>query len=275
MRVGIETSIATAIALGATAGGGGGLCEFPTCFPDATNTGVPAGTSLSAYGGAMNITVDNTVIDSKIITGATALTINANNVIVRKSQITVATIGLLVNIQTGSLLIEDCELSCSGSQGTCIGPANFTMRRCDLSSAENGVDVSTAATVNVTMEDNYIHNLISGGGAHTDGIQLGQGSSGISILHNTVLDVPGGNSCIIMWDGANPQGDNILIEHNRFVGVGNYTIYTPRTPPLTNVKVINNRLGAGASGYNGGDGTILTDRSGNIDDTTGLPVDIS
>jgi hypothetical protein len=248
-----------------------GVCEFPDCFPDASSTGVPAGTSLTAYSGPTDITVDGTVIDGKIV--SSDLTINANNVIIRKSQITLATTGFLILVQSGSLLIEDCELSCSGQQGTCIGSENFTMRRCDLTSAENGVDVGGVG--NVLMEDNYFHDLISGGGAHTDGIQLGQGADDISILHNTILDVPGGNSCIIMWDGGDPQGANVLVEHNRLVGVGGYTIYTPRDPPLTNVKVINNRLGEGATGYNGGDGSILTDRSGNIDDVTGLPVDIS
>lgn len=270
MRVGIETSIATAIALGSTAGGGGGDCDWPDCFPDATNTGVPAGTSLSAYAGPANITVNDTVIDSKTVN--VTLTINATGVIIRNSQITPANTTYSIQVQTGSLLVEDCDITCGGQNGTCLGDFNMTVRRCDISACENGFNIGGT----MTAEDNYIHDLVSGGGAHTDGMQFNQGASNINVIHNTIIDVPGGNSCIIMWDGANPQGANILIEHNRLLGQGvNYTVYTPRTAPLTNVKVINNRFGIGGSGYNGGDGTILTDATGNVDDVTGDPISLA
>ncbi len=263
MKVGIETSIATAIALGTTAGGG--LCEFPDCFPDATNTGVPAGTSLTAYTGPNPVTADDTVIDSKIITGS--LVIDANNVIVRNSQITGSI--YMVFVSSGSVTLEDCDITCGNVDGTGLGSHGMTVTRCDVCCCENGFNIDGP----MTIQDSYIHDLYVAVGTHTDGIQFNQEAHDVNVLHNTIL-ATGANSAIIMWDGADPQNSNVLIEHNRLVG-GGYTIYTPRTGPLTNCKVINNRLGMGVTGYNGGIGSLLTDASGNIDDITGLPVAIS
>jgi hypothetical protein len=63
--------------LGLSSGGGGGGCAFPSCFPSASNTGVPSGTTLTAYTGG-DVTVDDTVITGKNIT---CLNVKASNVI--------------------------------------------------------------------------------------------------------------------------------------------------------------------------------------------------
>ena len=51
--------------------------------PSASNTGVPAGTTLTTYTGPLTITVDGTVIDKKAVYGD--LKIAARNVVVRNS----------------------------------------------------------------------------------------------------------------------------------------------------------------------------------------------
>ena len=47
-------------------------------MPDATTTGVPAGTTLTAYTGPMTITTNGTVIEGKIIDGATLRVLGDN-----------------------------------------------------------------------------------------------------------------------------------------------------------------------------------------------------
>src|SRR4051794_9819783 len=50
-------------------------------MPNATNTGVPAGTTLTAYTGPMTITTPGTVIEGLIINGQ--LAVNAANVTIK------------------------------------------------------------------------------------------------------------------------------------------------------------------------------------------------
>ena len=59
---------------------------IPTGFPTADNTGVPSGTTLTAYTGPMTITTDGTVIENKIINGG--LDITGANVTIRNCIIT-------------------------------------------------------------------------------------------------------------------------------------------------------------------------------------------
>ncbi|HSX43541.1 MAG TPA: DUF4082 domain-containing protein, partial [Candidatus Saccharimonadales bacterium] len=59
---------------GSTSGGNtGSACPLPK-YPDATCTGVPAGTSLTVVSGDMNISTANTVVDSKDIRGCIDVT---------------------------------------------------------------------------------------------------------------------------------------------------------------------------------------------------------
>jgi hypothetical protein len=57
-------------------------------WPSASNTGVPAGTSLTAYDGPCQITEDNTVIDSKTVNcGTDGLSVRAANLVIRNSKV--------------------------------------------------------------------------------------------------------------------------------------------------------------------------------------------
>jgi hypothetical protein len=240
-----------------------------TGWPDATNTGVPTGTVLTASG-AITVSTAGTIIENRDITGG--ITVNAPNVIIRRCRIRSSTFYVVRNNSTG-LLIEDSEidglLGTSNSMG--MGNTGFTMRRCNVHGTENGFNIGGTSTV--LVEDSYIHNLYTGGGAHTDGAQFNQGASNITFRHNQFVSQPGSTSCIIMWDGSGTQNANVLIENNRLLGAGAaYTIYTPRQGPLTNVRIRNNRFGRATFGYNGGITSLVTEWSGNVDDQTNAPI---
>ena len=124
-------------------------------FPDASSTGVPAGTTLTAYTGPSTITTSNTVIDGKT-TGC--LTINATGVIIRNSRVSGACFWAL-HVNSGSVTIEDSEIDCQGSNGTGIGSSNVTVRRSDICRCENGFDVGPRHH----SRDSWIHDLYRGG----------------------------------------------------------------------------------------------------------------
>ena len=110
----------------------------------------------------------------------------------------------------------------------------MTVRRSDISGCENGFDVGGPTTV----EDSWIHDLVTANGAHTDGMQFGQGASNITVRHNTITPPHPGRHVVHHHVGrGQPQNSNVLIENNRLLGAGtSYTIYTPRQGPLTNVR---------------------------------------
>ena len=164
-------------------------------FPGASNTGVPAGTVLSASGG-MTINTAGTVIDAREITGQ--VVVNAPNVTIRRSRIRSNSMWVVDNNSSG-LVIEDSEIMNRpvAGQNNChnaIGDANFTVRRTELTGCENAANVGGD---NVTFVDSWMHDLDTSGPSyvwgnepHTDGLQMSAGADNIVVRHNTIDPVP-------------------------------------------------------------------------------------
>jgi hypothetical protein len=79
-------------------------------WPDATNTGVPPGTSLTPSGG-FTITTNGQIVEELEVSGT--VVVQADNVTIRNSKFTVAgtesiSIGGSPGTYTG-LVVEDCE----------------------------------------------------------------------------------------------------------------------------------------------------------------------
>lgn len=161
-------------------------CSFPSCFPDATNTGVPAGTTLTTYSGSCIISVANTTIDSKTIN--CDLDIRANNVTIKNSRIngSVQAYSAGVGEQSG-LVIQDSEINCGcpsvgvSDTPSAISEANYTLLRVNLHGSGHGAAVKS----NVTIQDSYIHGLGGDTEAHKDGIFSGDGTN-VTIQHNNI-----------------------------------------------------------------------------------------
>src|SRR5262245_30715415 len=109
-----------------------------TGFPDATTTGVPAGTTLTAYTGPMTINTPGTVIDGKTINGG--LIINADNVTIQNCKITYNT-WWGIQASGGNITIQDCDIIGPGfggdSNAGIVGTGTFL--RNDISMSENGI----------------------------------------------------------------------------------------------------------------------------------------
>jgi len=243
----------------------------PGDYPDADNTGVPAGTTLTAYTGPSTITTAGTEINGKTITSP--LTINAANVTVRNSRISTGTSFGIVNNSTG-FLIEDSEIV--GSDGTGLLWDNYTARRVEVSGFENGCQAGD----NVTLEDSWIHDLDTSNDAHTDGCQFSPGAGNILIRHNTIepqtSGTPATTSAIIMHTGGDPQNHDVRIENNRLDGShASVSLYCPRAS-ASNIFIVDNRMRRGVYGFYTDACTIghVTQFSGNVDDLTGAPIPV-
>lgn len=194
----------------------------PSDFPGAGNTGVPAGTTLTAYTGPSRITTPGTVIDSKIITTPIVITAGAHDVTIKNSVIRASAFFLVLNDEGArNLQIIDSELDGLDNTGNdaAVGGRNYTLTRVNIHSTMDGLKIGD----NVTVQDSYIHDLVTTRDSHNDGIQS-LGSTNVVIRHNTIL-VPGGStSAIILSTGSASAMRNILIDGN-LLGGGAYTVY--------------------------------------------------
>lgn len=242
-----------------------------TGFPDATNTGPLIGTSFTNVSGLVSSTSDGQTIQNLNLTGR--MFVGHNNVTIQDCNIHMDSFfaikgadGLSVSV-TGTVIrrcriFGDVEVSGIWLESM----LNATISFCDISNVENGIVVNDTGH---NIHDNYIHHLAGGGSdPHIDAIQFFPGSGTVSISHNN-LDVTepvftSANSCITMNNVP-----NITISNNRLSG-GTYSIYFEGTSSGCNV--INNRFGPHQFDYVNGAASGAQTYSGNVDDTTGLPI---
>jgi hypothetical protein len=279
-------------------GGGGAFCgsfpAVPSARPDATNTGVPAGTQLSAYSGSLTISTAGTTIDSKDIPDG--LTIAANNVTIKNSKIHPPsgvftnsrgerendTMGIRINDSATGLKILNSEIYTSQEDGYIgILGGNATVCGSHIHGYQNGMTIGE----NMMIQANYIHGLFATGTGgqvpHQDGIEVYSGSN-TTIVGNTIMvNLPNGT-----WlDETNAinitayQGNiSNIVENHNWVGGGSYTlgVRQQNTSKYSNVTLTNNRfLGSPPSGFASGgpcdiQPTPVT-KSGNVWDASGQP----
>lgn len=150
-------------------------------YPDATNTGVPAGVTLT-NSGSVTVNTNGAVIQNLRITDGQII-VNANNVTIRNVRITGCTYYPIdyASGRTG-LVIEDTEIASDCPQTTaCMSFSNYTARRVKCSGGSDGFKANS----NVTIEDSYIYGLAVTQDSHNDGIQS-TGGSNVTLRHNTI-----------------------------------------------------------------------------------------
>jgi len=212
-----------------------------TGFPNATNTGVPAGTSLSSSG-SLTVTRDGAVVDSKLVKGS--ITVKADNVTIRRTKIENDAL-YPVKIESGyrGLVVEDTEIDGNGVASVAVLRGEYTLRRVNIHAVKDGPRIEGD---NVVIEDSYIHHLTRVPEGHHDTIQIRNGHN-ILIRHNTLLaynDKTDDPMNAVLQVGSIVDGGSIghvVLERNLFNG-GNYTI-AAGGPSVTPFAVRNNRFG--------------------------------
>ena len=151
-------------------------------YPDATNTGVPAGVTLT-NSGSVTVNTNGAVVQNLNIANGGQIVVNANNVTIRNVRLSGCTYYPIdyASGRTG-LVIEDTEIASNCPQTTaCMSFANYTARRVKCSGGADGFKANS----NVTIEDSYIYGLAVSEGSHNDGIQS-TGGSNVTVRHNTI-----------------------------------------------------------------------------------------
>jgi hypothetical protein len=235
-------------------------------YPDAASAGAHG--TLAAYTGPTTINTAGLVIHDVSI--MSCIVVNAPNVTFRNVRFA-ADCPYVIDTgvkrggndayDVGTTTFDHVTVICTGNSGTAIGEARITALNVDISLCENGFDLDNI----ITVQDSYIHDLLLNDVAHADGIQVWAGANNVVLRHNTFL-VQGDTSAFITG-GTDP---GLIITDNLLDG-GAYTIYCANgTGQLTN-----NRFGPIGPNHTAPWGhttdCLNMTRSGNIEDTTGLP----
>ena len=244
-----------------------------SAWPDATNTGVPAGTVLTPSG-SIRSSAAGQIIEGKHVTGY--IEVRHANVIVRKCKVTPVTdfYGIFTSGSGTGVTIEDCEVDMSaykrGNKAIALERSGARIRRCNIHHCEDGIYMSAR---DVVIEDNWFHDFaVLEGDPHHDGIQLtADQCSEVVIRRNAVMLTYLASSCFTT--GA---VQNLTIENNRMHGgAATLRIRGENGSTVTSgVKILNNRFanwwvkGFPLDLVNAG--TIVV--SGNVNDLTGAPI---
>jgi hypothetical protein len=183
---------------------GPSVATVPAAWPGASNTGVPAGTALTAYGGSCTISEAGTTIDSKTVSCPSGLSIQAANVTITKSDVTG-----LIRLDpdqseydgTWSLTFTDSEVDAGNIQQAAVCCGNVDILRSEMHGGQTGVQCEVAKFCRV--RDSWLHDQYRTtsnwhlGGFLSDGTAgascTGVGGNGlcIELTHNTIhCDAP-------------------------------------------------------------------------------------
>ncbi len=149
------------------------------CFPGPSNTGVPAGTTLTNYTGSCTITTAGTVIDSKTV-NCGVLDIRAQNVLITNSHISGRVYLDTDRCSTASFTIRDSRVHTPDKGNRALRACSFVAERVNLSGGGSMVEC-----INCTIRDSYLHDPLEDldGKHHNSTIRAGGNSV---IEHNTL-----------------------------------------------------------------------------------------
>jgi hypothetical protein len=222
----------------------GGPDPWGGCWPGPGNTGVPAGTALSAYSGPCTIRNSHVVISAKAI--SCPLVVLEPDVTIEDSSIT----GTVHTDGAGSVLIEHTTINGGSDHSESVGGANLTV----LSDNIYGDQHEVHCYSNCTVENSWLHDNYNGAalGWHENGF-FNDGGSGFTIVHNSVYCVGGCTGDITLIPDANVS--YATISQNLLVATpyASYCLYPASDPPakpgiMSHIVVTYNVFQRGANG---------------------------
>lgn len=220
--------------------------------PTSANTGVPAGTVLTAIRTDLVIRTPGTIIDSKEVFGA--IRVEAANVTIRRSILHGSQTNGQPVVYAGSpsvlnLVIEDVEISPTVRNMYTNGVYghDFTLTRANIHDVVDSVHVFNGG--NVTIENSYLHHNLHFGpeidrghpdGSHDDNVQIQDGNN--IIIRSSVLS-GAYNAAVQITQGRGPISD-VTIEGNWVEGGAcSVNIAEGRFGKISGVAVTANEFG--------------------------------
>lgn len=242
-------------------------------WPDATNTGVQPGITLTTYTGNYTITASGTTIENKRLNDWLDIKNGATNITIRNCEWTGgAPWAIRCNEAGPNILIEYCTIrGGSGIRGTGVA-LRGTIRNCKITNYENGIVLEDGT--NLTVTGNYVADLYNPTEAHPDGIAMHGGQNGVLVENNHVVAC-GTSAIYVKADFAACQ--NVTVNHNKCHNMAGEVYVAAifedgdtQYGPNIGVRITNNIVERGSVGHLGyGVGTVV---SGNTDYVTGAPV---
>lgn len=151
-------------------------------YPDATNTGVKAGVTLT-NSGSVTVTQNGAVVQNLSITNGGQIVVKANNVTIRNVLIRGCTY-YPIDYDNGTysgLVVEDTEIDSTCTATTAgMSFGGYTARRVHVHGTADGFKADADAVI----EDSYIHDLAVTAESHNDGLQS-MGGNNVTFRHNT------------------------------------------------------------------------------------------
>jgi hypothetical protein len=275
------------------ASSGGNSCPAYPSFPDASCTGVPAGTTLTVKTGNQTINTAGTVISGWDVRGK--LIINAANVTVKNSIIHGPAAGgcsngAAIEAEGNGVTIQDVEVTMDNPtaclDGIWLDGSGATVTRANVHA---GTDGFKASNDNILIQESYIHDMKwfandpnqGGTETHNDGIQAyPPDTTGLTLRHNRidvskVLD-SGGN--LASNSTLQAATYNTRVEYNYLDGGGcTVNIAQPLGQPILQPTYINFNHFGRIRGFTGcvvliNNNTAMTEYSGNVYDDNGQAV---
>jgi hypothetical protein len=231
-----------------------------TCgYPDASNTGVPAGVTLKSVPSQVRsgpgwhwdtrgwVTIDG---DGAVFSGYKVnapIDVTADNVAISN---VLSTLG---GENFGIALRHANNTTISWSQiGPPIGSTRLMVGIKDIYGDSLGTRIYRNEITNTStgiqieqggISNNFIHEMGFVTGDHTNGITSNGSRIGLVIRHNTIFNQRSQTDAIGLFEDFGVQA-NRLIDNNLLAG-GSYTIYAgqnPGGPTAYNIRVTNNRI---------------------------------
>lgn len=229
-------------------------------YPDATNTGVPAGTTLT-NSGCVTVNTNDATVQNLHITDCN-ITVNANNVTIKNVKISGCTYYPIDYSGHTGLVVQDTEIDSNCEQTTAgMSFDNYTAIRMHVHGSADGFKADS----NAVIQDSYIHDLWVTADSHNDGVQT-TGGSNVTLTHNTI-DTDSQGVCVQFG----PSDTDWMVTNNLFHCTGWSLNGSSGT---ANSSFLNNRF-ARVAGWYGPSGLGESQNitwSGNYFDDTGAVV---
>jgi hypothetical protein len=267
-------------------------------YPDAANTGVPAGTSLRSVPGQVSkgpgwsydprgwveVSGNGAVLQGLSI--PYNVDVSASNVTIKDVQITETGESFGVSLRhTHNVTVENSTISGgdTGKNRLMVGVKDIYGDSTGTRILDNNIPYTSTAVqiASGLIEGNYIHDMGYISGDHINGITANGGTDQLTVQHNTILVHFDQTDAVGLFEDFGVEA-NVLITDNLLAG-GGYTVYAgqnPGGPAAYNIRVTNNRFsdmyysgggyfGPGTAFNSGGPGDVW---SGNVWASNGQPV---
>jgi hypothetical protein len=229
-------------------------------YPDASNSGVPQGTTLTAVPkelksgpgwkwdsrGWISVNGNGAVVSGLAISGH--IEVYASNVVISNDDINQPGAAWGVGLRSGSnVTIENSNIyspSATGSGRLLVGIKDFGGATGVQILNNNIYHTSTGVQVDQGLiQGNYIHDLGYQAGDHLNGITSNSSEGQLIINHNTVFNSYSQTDAVSLFEDFGQQ-TNRVISNNLLAG-GGYVIYGGQNAggaAATNIKITDNRI---------------------------------